>query len=64
MTEIEEVTCFMHCEALTAFAGVDLDKNDSGQYIQKSVRTSKKSSPSLMETLFRIMNNPQKVPRC
>lgn len=56
MAEIGDVTRFTHREALTAFAGVDPGKNDSGQHIQKSVRTSKKGSPSLRKTLFQIMD--------
>lgn len=47
MAEIGDVTRFTHREALTAFAGVDPGKNDSGKHSQKSVRTSKKDSPSL-----------------
>ena len=56
MAEIGDVTRFTHRGALTAFAGVDPGKNDSGQYVQKSVRTSKKGSPSLRKTLFQIMD--------
>lgn len=56
MAEIGDVTRFTHRGALTAFAGVDPGKNDSGQHIQKSVRTSKKGSPSLRKTLFQIMD--------
>lgn len=56
MAEIGDVTRFTHREALTAFAGVDPGKNDSGQRIQKSVRTSKKGSPNLRKTLFQIMD--------
>lgn len=56
MAEIGDVTRFTHRGALTAFAGVDPGKNDSGQHIQKSVRTSKKGSPSLRRTLFQIMD--------
>lgn len=56
MAEIGDVTRFTHRGALTAFAGVDPGKNDSGQYSQKSVRTSKKGSPSLRKTLFQIMD--------
>ena len=54
---IGDVTRFTHREALTAFAGVDPGKNDSGQHIQKSVRTSKKGSPSLRKALFQIMDS-------
>ena len=56
MAEIGDVTRFTHRGALTAFAGVDSGKNDSGKHIQKSVRTSKKGSPSLRRTLFQIMD--------
>ena len=56
MAEIEDVTRFTHRVALTAFAGVDPGKNDSGQRTQKSVRTSKKGSPALRKTLFQIMD--------
>jgi transposase len=55
MAEIGDVARFTHRGALTAFAGVDPGKNESGQYSQKSVRTSKKGSPSLRKTLFQIM---------
>ena len=56
MAEIGDVTRFTHREALTAFAGVDPGKNDSGKHVQKSVRTSKKGSPHLRRTLFQIMD--------
>ena len=39
-----------------AMNGVDPGKNDSGKHSQKSVRTSKKGSPSLRKTLFQIMD--------
>lgn len=56
MAEIGGVTRFTHREVLTAFAGVDPRKNDSGKHVQKSVRTSKKGSPNLRKTLFLIMD--------
>lgn len=56
MAEIGDVTRFTHRGALTAFAGVDPGKNDSGQHIQKSVHTTKKGSPNLRKTLFQIMD--------
>ncbi len=56
MAEIGDVTRFTHRGALTAFAGVDPGKNDSGQHIQKSVPTTKKGSPNLRKTLFQIMD--------
>ena len=57
MAEIGDVTRFTHRGALTAFAGVDPGKNDSGQHIQKSVHTTKKGSPNLRKTLFQIMDS-------
>jgi hypothetical protein len=40
---------------LTAFAGVNPGVNESGDYAQKSVHTSKHGSPYLKRTLFLIM---------
>jgi transposase len=57
MAEIGDVTRFEKRGSLTAFAGVDPGKNDSGQYSQKSVPTSKKGSPHLRKTLFQIMES-------
>lgn len=56
MAEIGDVTRFTKRGALTAFAGVDPGKNDSGKHTQKSVPTTKKGSPSLRKTLFQIMD--------
>ena len=56
MAEIGDVTRFEKRGSLTAFAGVDPGKNESGQYVQKSVPTSKKGSPHLRKTLFQIMD--------
>ena len=56
MAEIGDVTRFTHRGALTAFAGVDPGKNDSGKHVQKSVPTTKKGSPYLRKTLFQIMD--------
>ena len=56
MAEIGDVTRFTHRGALTAFAGVDPGKNESGQKVPKSCRTSKKGSPNLRKTLFQIMD--------
>lgn len=56
IAEIGDVMRFTHRGALTAFAGVDPGKNDSGQHIQKSVPTTKKGSPRLRRTLFQIMD--------
>ena len=56
MAEIGDVMRFEKRGSLTAFAGVDPGKNESGQYVQKSVPTSKKGSPHLRKTLFQIMD--------
>lgn len=56
MAEIGDVTRFTHREALTAFAGVDPGKDDSGQRVRKSMPTTKKGSPYLRKTLFQIMD--------
>ena len=53
MAENGDVTRFTHREALTAFAGVDPGKNDSGQHVQKSVRTSKKGPLTYARRSFR-----------
>jgi transposase len=55
MAEIGDVTRFEKRRSLTAFAGVDPGKNDSGKHVQKSVHTSKKGSPHLRKTLYLIM---------
>ena len=57
MAEIGDVTRFTHKGALTAFAGVDPGKNESGSYAQKSVHTSKRGSAPLRKTLFQIMDS-------
>ena len=56
MAEIGDVTRFSHKGAITAFAGVDPDVNESGTYEQKSVPTSKRGSSSLRKTLFQVMD--------
>ncbi len=56
MAEIGDVARFTHRGALTAFAGVDPGKDDSGQRIRKSMPTTKKGSPYLRKTLFQIMD--------
>ena len=56
MAEIGDITRFTHKGALTAFAGVDPGVNESGSYAQKSVRTSKRGSSNLRETLLQVMD--------
>ena len=56
IAEIGDVTRFEKRGSLTAFAGVDPGKNESGDHSQKSVPTTKKGSPHLRKTLFQIMD--------
>ena len=56
IAEIGDVHKFTKRSQLTAFAGVDPGVNESGDYAQKSVHTSKHGSPYLRRTLFLIMN--------
>ena len=57
IAEIGDVTRFEKRGALTAFAGIDPGKDDSGDRNRKSVPTSKKGSPYLRKTLFQIMDS-------
>lgn len=41
MVEISDVMLFNHREVLTTFAGVDPGKDNSGQRVAKSIKTSK-----------------------
>jgi transposase len=56
IAEIGDVHKFSKRSQLTAFAGVDPGVNESGDYAQKSVHTSKHGSPYLRRTLFLIMD--------
>ncbi len=56
MAEIGDVSRFTHKGAITAFAGVDPGVNESGDYSQKSVPTTKRGSPLLRKTLFQVMD--------
>lgn len=47
--------------ALTVYAGVDPGANQSGDYEQQSVRTSKRGAPQLRKTLFLIMDSLMKL---
>ena len=55
IAEIGDIHKFSKRSQLTAFAGVDPGVNESGDYAQKSVHTSKHGSPYLIRTLFLIM---------
>lgn len=56
MAEIGDIRRFSHRGALTAFAGVDPNVNQSSSYNQKSVRTSKRGSAKLRKSLFQVMD--------
>lgn len=56
MAEIGDVMRFTKRSAITAFAGVDPLKDDSGTRIRNSMPTSKRGSPHLRKTLFQIMD--------
>ncbi len=61
IAEIGDTSRFLHKGALTAYAGVDPGANQSGDYEQQSVRTSKRGSPQLRKTLFLIMDSLMKL---
>lgn len=56
IAEIGDISRFPRREALTAYAGVDPGKNDSGQHISKSARSSKCGPARLRKALFLVMN--------
>jgi transposase len=63
IAEIGDIMRFTHREAITAFAGVDPGKDDSGQHNSKSVSASKCGPARLRKTLFQIMSTLiQKMP--
>lgn len=55
IAEIGDISRFQHREALTAYAGVDPGKNDSGQEVHNSSHASKCGPARLRHTLFQIM---------
>lgn len=56
IAEIGDVSRFHSRGAITAYAGVDPGKNDSGTRFAKSVPTSKCGPPRLRKVLFQIMS--------
>ena len=56
IAEIGDISKFQHREALTAYAGVDPGKNDSGQEVHNSNHASKCGPSRLRHTLFQIMS--------
>ena len=55
IAEIGDISRFNHREALTAYAGVDPGKNDSGEVVHKSGHASKCGSARLRKALFQVM---------
>lgn len=55
MAEIGDVSRFAHKRALSAFAGVDPAPHQSGSKNVRSNRSTKRGSPHLRQTLFKIM---------
>ena len=55
MAEIGDVQRFTHKQALVAFAGVDPMPNQSGDKNVRSNKSSKRGSPYLRQTLFKVM---------
>jgi len=55
MAEIGDLRCFAHQKSLVGFAGTDPIKDDSGDKVSGSNRSSKRGSPYLRKTLFVIM---------
>lgn len=55
IAEIGDISRFQHRQALTAYAGVDPGKNDSGQKVHNSNHASKCGPSRLRCTLFQIM---------
>lgn len=56
IAEIGDISRFSHRTALTAYAGVDPGKDDSGERITKSVHASKCGPSRLRHVLFQIMS--------
>lgn len=55
IAEIGDISRFPRRESLTAYAGVDPGKNDSGQHISKSIHASKCGPARLRKALFLVM---------
>ena len=56
MAEIGDIRRFPKRYSIVAFAGIDPSKNDSGDVVSKTGRSSKRGSPYLRQTLFKIMD--------
>lgn len=53
MADIGNVTRFTHQSALTSFAGVNPEKNDCGQLVQKASVHSRKTRPTYKRPFFK-----------
>lgn len=56
MAEIGDIRRFPKKNSIIAYAGIDPEKNDSGDVTRKSNKSSKRGSPYLRKTLFVIMD--------
>ena len=56
MAEIGDIRRFQSKSSLVAFAGIDPGKDDSGDVVKKTNKSSKRGSPYLRHTLFMIMD--------
>ena len=56
MAEIGDIRRFPQKNSIIAFAGIDPEKDDSGDKVKKSNKSTKRGSPYLRKTLFVIMD--------
>lgn len=56
MAEIGDIRRFPKKNSIIAYAGIDPEKNDSGDVTRKSNKSSKRGSPYLRKTLFVVMD--------
>ena len=56
MAEIGDIRRFPQKNSIIAFAGIDPEKDDSGDKVKKSNKSTKRGSPYLRTTLFVIMD--------
>ena len=56
MAEIGDIRRFPKKNSIIAYAGIDPGKDDSGDVVKKSNRSSKRGSPYLRKTLFVVMD--------
>lgn len=56
MAEIGDIRNFPRRSALTGYAGIDPEVDDSGKKVSKSNPTTKRGSPHLRRTLFQVVS--------